>query len=44
MNTFFKLLTFSVNYKSYFPLLNSEKNKFLKILHGDLCVFVCTKL
>ena len=30
------LLTFFVNYKFYFPLLNLEKIKFLKILQGDL--------
>ena len=27
-------------YKSYLPLLNSEKIKFLKILHGDLQILM----
>ena len=34
------LLTFSVDYKTYVPILNSVKNAYLKILHGYLCVFV----
>ena len=33
-------LTVSVNYKSYLPLLNSEKNKCLKNLHGDLWILM----
>ena len=39
MDTIF-YLTFSVNYKNYLPLLNSNKIKFLKNVHGDIWILI----